>query len=211
MKQIRGGADFAKLVAQYSEDPASKAAGGDFGVVNTNSSYSADVKKAVLALKAGEVTDPLRQSNAFYIIRVEEKTTQPMDELRGAISDEIRQAHLNEWLAGVGKKFEPKWKTCSSSRRRRCRFRGARCPAPPPRNNLCFPELAGRPIRVEVRRSLGSHLAGASIPRRLILLDAAVFARRGEFERILIHELFHFAWVRLSNQQRRALGGHINA
>jgi len=62
----------------------------------------------------------------------------------------------------------------------------------------------GDPIRVEIRRSLGSHLAGASIPRRLILLDAAVLARRGEFERILIHELFHFVWVRLSNQQRVA-------
>lgn len=62
----------------------------------------------------------------------------------------------------------------------------------------------GDPIRVEIRRSLGSHLAGASIPRRLILLDPAVFARRGEFERILIHELFHFAWVRLSNRQRVA-------
>jgi hypothetical protein len=69
-----------------------------------------------------------------------------------------------------------------------------------------LPQLAGRPIRVEVRRSLGSHLAAASIPRRLILLDAAVFARRGEFERILLHELFHFAWVRLSNQQRQAWG-----
>jgi len=57
---------------------------------------------------------------------------------------------------------------------------------------------------VEIRRSLGSHLAGASIPRRLILLDVAVLARRGEFERILIHELFHFVWVRLSNQKRRA-------
>ena len=62
----------------------------------------------------------------------------------------------------------------------------------------------GDPIRVEMRRSLGSHLAGASIPRRLILLDAAVLARRGEFERILVHELFHFAWVRLSNQKRLA-------
>lgn len=66
-----------------------------------------------------------------------------------------------------------------------------------------LPRLAGRPIRVEVRRSLGSHLAAASIPRRLILLDAVVFTRAGEFERILIHELFHFAWVRLSNRQRR--------
>ena len=62
----------------------------------------------------------------------------------------------------------------------------------------------GRPIRVEIRPSMGTHIAGASIPRRLILLDAAVFARRGEFERVLIHELFHFAWVRLSNPRRRA-------
>ena len=67
-----------------------------------------------------------------------------------------------------------------------------------------LPQFVGGPIRVEIRRSLGSHLAGASIPRRLILLDAAVLARRGEFERILIHELFHFVWVRLSNQTRRA-------
>jgi hypothetical protein len=61
----------------------------------------------------------------------------------------------------------------------------------------------GRPIRVEIRPSLGTHIAGASIPGRLILLDAAVFARHGEFERVLIHELFHFAWVRLSNERRR--------
>jgi parvulin-like peptidyl-prolyl isomerase len=107
VKQIRGGADFMKLVAQYSEDPTSKAAGGDFGVVNINSSYSADVKKAVLALKAGEVTDPLPQSNAFYIIRVEEKTIQPMAQVTVSISEEIRGAHLNQWLSDVNKRFEP--------------------------------------------------------------------------------------------------------
>jgi len=107
VKQIRGGADFAKLVAEHSEDPVSKAAGGDFGMVNTNSSYSADVKNAVLALNEGEVTDPLRQATAFYIIRVEKKTTQPLDELRGVIGDELRQAHLNDWLSSVSKKFEP--------------------------------------------------------------------------------------------------------
>jgi hypothetical protein len=57
---------------------------------------------------------------------------------------------------------------------------------------------------VEVRRSLGNHLAASSIPQRRIFLDAAVLAGGGEFERILIHELFHFSWVRLSNEKRRA-------
>jgi len=53
-----------------------------------------------------------------------------------------------------------------------------------------------------MRHSLGAHLAATHIPRRLILLDAELFSKKGEFERILIHEIFHFVWVRLSNQTR---------
>jgi hypothetical protein len=65
-----------------------------------------------------------------------------------------------------------------------------------------LPKLAGRPVLVRMRPSLGPHLAATSIPRRVILLDSEVLKRR-EFERILIHEIFHFAWVRLSNALRR--------
>jgi hypothetical protein len=70
-----------------------------------------------------------------------------------------------------------------------------------------LPRLSGRPIRVELRDSLGPHHAATSIPKRVILLDAEVLAHRGEFERILIHELFHFAWLRLSNAARRSWEG----
>jgi len=62
----------------------------------------------------------------------------------------------------------------------------------------------GRPIRVEIRPSLGAHLAASSIPRRIILLDAEVLCNQGDFERILVHEIFHFAWRRLSNTTRRS-------
>ncbi|HEY2845134.1 MAG TPA: hypothetical protein VGJ09_15840 [Bryobacteraceae bacterium] len=74
-----------------------------------------------------------------------------------------------------------------------------------------LPILTGRPIRVEIRGSLGPHLAATDIPRRRILLDAQVLAQRGEFERILVHEIFHFAWVRLSNQTRRSWEGVLAA
>ena len=66
-----------------------------------------------------------------------------------------------------------------------------------------LPALSGGPIRVEIRRSLGAHLAATSIRGRTILLDREVLTRRGEFERILIHEVFHFVWVRLGNPLRR--------
>jgi hypothetical protein len=65
-----------------------------------------------------------------------------------------------------------------------------------------LPALAGRPIRVEIRRSLGPHLAATNVPRRLILLDTEVLSVPGDFERILVHEIFHFAWVRCSNATR---------
>ena len=76
-----------------------------------------------------------------------------------------------------------------------------------------LPALEGRPIRVQICPSLGPHLAATSIPRRVISLDREVLASAGEFERILIHEVFHFVWVRLANTVRqeweRILAGEI--
>jgi hypothetical protein len=66
-----------------------------------------------------------------------------------------------------------------------------------------LPRLCGQKIEVRIRKSLGPHLAATLIRRRLILLDSEVLAQRGDFERILVHELFHFVWVRLSNAVRR--------
>ncbi len=66
-----------------------------------------------------------------------------------------------------------------------------------------LPKLAGDPIRVSVHRSLGPYHASSSIRRRVVFLDSGVFVRRGEFERILLHEVFHFVWLRLSNVRRR--------
>ncbi len=65
-----------------------------------------------------------------------------------------------------------------------------------------LPRLAGRPVLVRIRPSLGPHLAAASISHRVILLDSEVLTPP-EFERTLVHEIFHFAWVRLSNAERR--------
>jgi len=65
-----------------------------------------------------------------------------------------------------------------------------------------MPQLTGRAIRVLVNQSLGDQLAASSIPQRRIYLDREVLQRRGEFERILVHEIFHFVWVRLSNRMR---------
>ena len=55
-----------------------------------------------------------------------------------------------------------------------------------------------------MRRSLGPHLAATHLPERRIFLDRAVLNQFGDFERILVHEIFHFVWVRLGNAKRRS-------
>ena len=108
VKKARDGADFVKLVEQYSEDATSKAAGGDFGTVKADSSFPEDIKKAVAGLKPGEVSDPVRQANAFYVIRVEEKSAQSINEARDSIIQTIRQEHLGKYLAELRARFAPK-------------------------------------------------------------------------------------------------------
>ena len=106
VKQLRGGADFAKLVEKYSEDEGSKAAGGDFPPIKTNSQYPAELKSAVFALKPGEISDPIRQPTAFYIIRLEERGPQPLGELQEAIVTGLRNDHMNQWMKDQNAAFQ---------------------------------------------------------------------------------------------------------
>jgi parvulin-like peptidyl-prolyl isomerase len=107
VQKLKAGEDFAKLVAEYSDDVTSKAAGGDFPAVKPSSSYPDEIKKAVFALNPGQVTGPIRQVSAFYVIRVEDKSTQSLSEVVGPISQEIRQAHVAEWFQNLTKRFDP--------------------------------------------------------------------------------------------------------
>ena len=65
-----------------------------------------------------------------------------------------------------------------------------------------LPPLDGGPIRIEtslgLRDSRGPVHAGSFLRDRLIKVDC----RRSEFPRVLVHELFHFAWHRLGNPRR---------
>jgi peptidyl-prolyl cis-trans isomerase C len=108
LKQVKAGAKFEDMVAKYSDDEETKKAGGDLGrPVTSTSSYSEDIKKAIFALKVGEVSMPFRQAAGFFLIRLEEKTVQPMDEVLEPIVQEIRQTHLNEFMQSLDKRFQP--------------------------------------------------------------------------------------------------------
>ena len=69
-----------------------------------------------------------------------------------------------------------------------------------------FPQMDGQPVRLEIRRALadqrGAVHAGAFLRERRIAFDAELAAAHREFDRIFVHEIFHFVWLRLGNPRR---------
>ncbi len=101
VKQLRSGADFAALAKQNSDDKNSAEKGGEFGMVRRADRLNDGLKNAVFALKPGEISDPVRQPNGFYIIRVDERSFRPFQEAAGEILAQLRQEKFQTWFKSV--------------------------------------------------------------------------------------------------------------
>lgn len=66
-----------------------------------------------------------------------------------------------------------------------------------------LPGLTAHRGKMESGSGRGREVHAASFPRqRLVFLDEALLSDSDELARILVHELFHFVWIRLGNQRR---------
>ena len=68
LKQIKGGADFAKLAKENSED-SSAANGGDLGDWITHGQMVPEFDKAIFALKPGETSDLVKTQYGYHIVQ----------------------------------------------------------------------------------------------------------------------------------------------
>ncbi|MGF3025022.1 peptidylprolyl isomerase [Methylobacterium aquaticum] len=75
--RLKGGEDFAKVAAETSKDPGSKAEGGDLGWF-TKERMVAPFADAAFKLEAGKVSDPVKTQFGWHVIKVEEKRTKPV-------------------------------------------------------------------------------------------------------------------------------------
>ena len=92
----RTGVDFAKLVKENSEDETSRDKDGDFGTFRVSDNIPDAIRAAVFALKQGEVSDPIRQPNGFYVFRSEEVTYRPLSQVRDEIFLALKTQHYQE-------------------------------------------------------------------------------------------------------------------
>jgi peptidylprolyl isomerase/peptidyl-prolyl cis-trans isomerase C len=72
LARIKSGEDFAAVVADMSEDPVTKAKGGDFGW-RTKAEMGKEYAEAAFTMKNGEVSSPIKTAVGWHIIKLEDQ------------------------------------------------------------------------------------------------------------------------------------------
>ena len=92
IRRAKAGEDFGKLAAEMSEDPGSKAKGGDLGWVKKGEMVP-QFEEALLSLKRGEVTaEPVRTPFGYHAIKVfevKEESRKPLREVASQIRERL--------------------------------------------------------------------------------------------------------------------------
>ena len=96
LERARNGEDFAALAEEFSDDYATKTAGGDTGFFKRGDMVPA-FEKAAFAMQPGEISDPVETSFGVHIIRFEERQEPHLlsfDEVREQLRDHVRQERM---------------------------------------------------------------------------------------------------------------------
>jgi parvulin-like peptidyl-prolyl isomerase len=106
LSKIKAGADFALLARDNSDDPSSRASGGDLGLFTRNT-HTAKFDEVAFALKPGQTSGIVETEYGFHIIKVAEHRRERLrdfDEVSAAIEQQLRARklaeHLTRWLEG---------------------------------------------------------------------------------------------------------------
>ena len=101
LADIRKGADFVKLVKENSDDETSRAKDGEFLTIRVTDNIPDAMRTAIFQLKQGEVSEPVRQPNGFYLFRAEEVSYRPLAQVRDEIFSAVQQQKGGDWMLQI--------------------------------------------------------------------------------------------------------------
>jgi parvulin-like peptidyl-prolyl isomerase len=95
LEELKGGKDFAELAKEKSTGPSAPQ-GGDLGSFSRGRMVP-DFEKAAFALKAGEVSQPVKTRFGWHVIKVTEHTEGKQQNFEQA-KEEIRKALVTDYI-----------------------------------------------------------------------------------------------------------------
>jgi peptidyl-prolyl cis-trans isomerase D len=106
LKQIQGGADFAKLAKEKSEDPGSGANGGELGWIVKGQTVP-EFEKAAFSLKVGETSGLVKTTYGYHIIQVEaheQARVKPFDEVKAQLMSDLQKQSAGQLMQSLADK-----------------------------------------------------------------------------------------------------------
>lgn len=103
LKQIQGGADFAKLAKEKSEDPGSGANGGELGWIVKGQTVP-EFEKAAFSLKPGETSGLVKTTYGYHIIQVEAHEAahvKPFEEVRPELLADLQKQAAGQQMQNL--------------------------------------------------------------------------------------------------------------
>ena len=95
-EKINNGEDFTALAKQYSEDTGSKEQGGEIAGFAPGQTVK-EFEEAAYKLDAGQVSEPIKTSYGYHIIKVtDKKELKPYDEVKDTIRKDLEQQRLQD-------------------------------------------------------------------------------------------------------------------
>lgn len=104
LKQLKAGGKFEDLAKKYSDDPGSAKQGGELGWIGRGRTV-AEFEKAAFGLAKGQLSDLVKSSYGFHIIRSEDKHdahVKTLDEVKAEIEPLIRQQKATKVMEAEG-------------------------------------------------------------------------------------------------------------
>lgn len=98
LKQLQGGADFAKVATENSDDPGSKAQGGELGFIVKGQTVP-EFEKAAFSLPVGQLSGLVKTTYGYHILQVEKHEAahlQTLDEAKGQVFNMVYQREVND-------------------------------------------------------------------------------------------------------------------
>jgi peptidyl-prolyl cis-trans isomerase D len=92
LKQVKSGSNFEDLAKKYSEDPGSAKQGGSLGWIGRGQTVP-EFEKAAFSLPKGQMSDLVKSSYGFHIIRVDDKQeahAKSLDEVKSEIEPIVK-------------------------------------------------------------------------------------------------------------------------
>ncbi|MDI9330076.1 MAG: peptidylprolyl isomerase [Alphaproteobacteria bacterium] len=99
LASLKKGAKFEDLAKKQSKDPGSGANGGDLDWASPGN-FVKEFSDAMVALKKGQVSDPVKSQFGFHVIRlddVREAQLPKFDEVKGQIAQQLQQQRLGNF------------------------------------------------------------------------------------------------------------------